>query len=475
MKKKEIFVGLGILLTIYVFLSWIIPVGYYNSGVFTNGTITPVGFADIIKYPLFTFTNELFILTAITIVVIGGLYGVMKKTGLYSKLIDNVCKKFKGDEELFLIISTFVLALFSSLTALTIPLFVLVPFVAGVLLVMGYNKLTALLSSVGAILVGNMSTTYGFNIAGYIKYFYGTDINANMLFKIILFVLLTGGLIIFLLLINKNTKLKQLTKDELKEVPFYEEIKNNKNKSLISSIILILAFILILVGMYNWSYSLGITIFDKFDEAISNVKYNNLSILNSIMGEINPLGYWTNYEFCLVLIIVSYIIGKIGKLKFSEIASSFIDGCKVMFKPAIMTIFASVIFLFVNMFLFQNGNSATIYATMCNYLFTLFDKVKLLSVGVTSFIGGILYNDFPYMLNSISTPITSMFTNLNAPIFLQYSIYGLVQFVAPTSIILVAGLTYLDVSYKEYLKSIWKPLLVALGIIILLTVIMSLI
>ena len=464
MKKKEIFIGLGIILATYIFLSWIIPVGYYNSGVYSQGIIAPVGLADIIKYPVIALTSSVFVLTAVSIIIIGGLYGVMKKTGLYSKLVDNVCKKFKGDEELFLIISTFVLALFSSLTALTVPLFVLVPFVTGVLLAMGYNKLTALLSSVGAILVGNMATTYGFNIAGYIKYFYSTDINANMLFKIILFALLTGGLILFLLSINKNTKLKKLTKDELKEVPFYEDVKS-QNKTLGSVILLILAFILIMVGMYNWYYSFGVTVFDKFDELISNVKYNDLSILSSIIGEINPLGYWTNYEFCLILLILSYVIGKMGKLKFNEIVNGFIDGCKIMIKPAIMTIFASVIFLFMS------SSTSSFYATICNYLFTLSDKFKLLSVGLTSFIGGILYNDFPYMLNSISTPVAGMFTNLTAPLFLQYSIYGLVQLVAPTSIILVAGLTYLDVSYKEYLKNIWKPLLVALGIIILLTII----
>lgn len=465
MKKKEIFIGLGIILAIYVFLSWIIPAGYYNNGTFTSGTITPVGFVDIIKYPVITLTSSVFVLTTISIIIIGGLYGVMKKTGLYSKLVDNVCQKFKGNEELFLIISTFVIALLSSLTALSIPLFALVPLVTGILLVMGYNKITALLASVGAILVGNMSTIYGFNNAGYIKYFYGTDINDNILFKIILFALLTGGLILFLLLINKNNKLKKLTKEEKEKILYYEEIKTNKNKPLMGIIILTLALIIILVGMYNWSYLFNVTIFDDFDKLITNVKYNNISILSSLIGDINPIGYWTNYEFCFILIVLSYVIGKIGKLSFGEIVNSFIEGCKIMLKPAIMTLFASTIFLFMS------SSNSTFYATICNYLFTLFDKFKLLSVGIVSFIGGILYNDFPYMLNTISTPITSMFTNLNAPLFLQYSIYGLVQLIAPTSVILVAGLTYLDISYKEYLKNIWKPILVVLAVIILLTVI----
>lgn len=465
MKKKEIFVSLGIILLIYIILSWIIPVGYYNDGVYSGGVINPVGIVNIIKYPVIALTSSVFLLTAISILIMGGLYGVMKKTGLYSKILENVCKKFKEKEEIFLIISTFAIALLSSLTALTLPLFIIVPFVTGVLLLMGYNKMTAFLSSVGALLVGNMASIYGFNIAGYIKYFYGTNINDNILFKIILFVLLTGGLILFLLFINKDKKLNKLTKEEKQQITFYEEIKNNKTKTLCSSIILIIAFILILIGMYNWYYSFNIEIFDKFDELISNVKYNNVSILSSIIGDINPIGYWTNYELCFILIILSYIIGKIGKLKLNEIISGFIDGCKIMIKPALMTIFASIIFLFIS------SNTSSIYATICNYLFTLFDKFKIISVGITSVIGGVLYNDFPYMLNAVSTPIKGIFTNLNAPLFLQYSLYGLVQLIAPTSVILVAGLTYLDISYKEYLKNIWKPILVILSLIIILTII----
>lgn len=469
MKKKEIFTGLGIIMAVYVLLSWLVPAGYYNNGTFTSGTLAPIGLIDLIKYPIITLTSSVFVLTAISIIFIGGLYGVMKKTGLYSKLVDSVCSKFKGDEELFLIIITFVVSLLSSLTALTLPLFALVPFITGVLLVMGYDKLTALLSSVGAILVGNMATTYGFNIAGYIKYFYGTDINSNILFKVILFALLTGGLILFLLVINKDKKLKKPVKEEINEIVYYEDKKNNKTKVVPSIIIILLAFILILVGMYNWYYSFGIEVFDNFDKAIASVKYNNISILSKIIGDINPIGYWTNYEFCLMLIILSYIIGKIGKLNFNDIVESFIDGSKKMFKPAIMTILASIVFLFMS------SNNSSFYATICNYLFTTFDKFKLISVGIVSFIGGILYNDFPYMLNVISTPIAGMFTDTTAALFIQYSVYGLVQLVAPTSIILVAGLTYLDIPYKEYLKNIFKPLLIALIVIILLAFIMCLI
>ena len=50
------------------------------------------------------------------------------------------------------------------------------------------------------------------------------------------------------------------------------------------------------------------------------------------------------------------------------------------------------------------------------------------------------------------------------------SLYGLVQLVGPTSILLLIGLSYLEVPYKSWLKYIWR-FIVALLIVILLTLI----
>lgn len=471
MKKNGVLKALGITFVIYVILSWIIPVGYYSNGSFTTNTIEPIGIFDIVKYPIVTLTSSVFVLTSVCLLLIGGFYGVLKATGIYSKLVDSICKKMKGNEEKFLILSTFILALLASLTALTIPLFLMVPLVIGVVLAMGYNKLTALLSSVGAILVGNMATTYGFNIAGYIHHFYNTDMNSGILFKIILFVLLTGGLILFILMLNKNTKLTKLTKEELKEIPYYEEKKNNKTKILVPIIVIVITFILILVGMYNWYYGLGVELFNNFHTAITKVEYNNLPILSYLLGNVNAIGYWNNYEFAVILIILTFVIGKIGKLSGKEMVDSFIDGAKKMLPVAFFAMIANLMFLLMN----SNSSGYTYYATICNYFFGLSDKLGAVSVGITSFLGGILYNDFPYMINVVSTQVGSIYNNLTLVTFIQYAIHGLVQLVAPTSVLLVAGLTYLEIPYKEYLKSVWKFVLGALLVIIALSIMISLV
>ena len=51
------------------------------------------------------------------------------------------------------------------------------------------------------------------------------------------------------------------------------------------------------------------------------------------------------------------------------------------------------------------------------------------------------------------------------------TMYGLVMLIAPTSIFLIAGLSYLQIPYKEWVKYIYKFLLIIFGIVIVISVI----
>ena len=51
--------------------------------------------------------------------------------------------------------------------------------------------------------------------------------------------------------------------------------------------------------------------------------------------------------------------------------------------------------------------------------------------------------------------------------FIWQSMYGLTMLIAPTSIILLATLSYLDVSYTKWLKAIWLLLLELLAAIVI--------
>lgn len=459
MKKDGILKAIGIVFLVYVLVSWLIPVGYFKNGSFIAGEVSPVGIIDLIRYPIINLTSSVFILMAICILFTGGLYSVLNKTGVYSKWIDNIVKKYKDNGNKFLIITVLIFSILTSLTALTLPLFVLVPMFVTVILLLGYSKIIALLSTVGAILVGNLASTYGFNVYGYLSYFYETDINSTIMYRIILFVLVVGALLMVILKLTEK-RVESVKAEEI-EIPFYEK---NKSKTKVNStpmvIILVLTIVLTLVGMYNWKYGLNIDLFDNIHSSITEFEVNGYPIFANLIGSINALGYWSNYELALLLVLSSIVIGLVYKVKFEDIITSFIDGCKKMLPVAIYVIFACLILL-----LMSSNNAGTMFGTIVNYVVTNFEKLGGFSIGIITVIGSLFYNDFPYMIDIIYQQIVANFSDLGLVSFIQQTIHGLLMLVLPTSTILVAGLKYLNISYKEWLSNIWKYLLIAFIII----------
>ena len=163
MKKNSVIKTILFVFLTYVVLSWIIPGGSYSAGEFVKGEPLPTGLSFIFFFPILTLCDGNFAIIGIVLLLIGALYGVMNKTGVYQKLVEGTVKKFNGKEKAFLIISILSFAILASLTNLTLPLIIMVPFFVAVILLLGFNRMTALLSTIGAILVGNMGTIFGYN------------------------------------------------------------------------------------------------------------------------------------------------------------------------------------------------------------------------------------------------------------------------------------------------------------------------
>lgn len=474
-KKNDLLKAIGILFLVYVVLSWIIPTGSFSSGSFVKGTTSPLGIFDVLRYPIVALTSSVFVLNALIILFIGGLYGVLNKTEAYGAFVSSLAKRLKGKEKRFLVISILVFSILTSLTALTLPMFVLVPFFVAVILLLGYGKITALFSTVGAILVGNMASTYGFNINGYVSYFFGTNINKMIGYRLGFFVLVVG-LLIFVTLksakLEKNVSAKKKGKkekeetivSETKEIPFLE--LHEKTKKSIVPMITIVGFVLVLalVGMYNWAnVNTKFTFFNNIHEAITDFTIGKTAIFKNLLGSIDPLGFWTNYELAILLVLASLLIGWIYNVKFKTVVEAFVEGMKKMLPVAVYTMIASIIFLLMN----SNSNGGTYFNTIANGIlgFTkTYDLGNVANVsinGLIAFVGGLFFNDFPYLINALTSQLTTLYKNTTLIGLIYQSIHGLVMLVAPTSIILVAGLKYLNISYTEWLKNIWKYVVMA--------------
>ena len=469
MKKNTLLKTLAIVFLVYVLLTWFIPTGYFSSGSYVKDAITPIGLFDIIRYPIITLTSSVFILTALVILLIGGFYGVLNKTGVYQRLIEGIAKKFSKKETTFLVITTLLFVILSSLTALNLPLFVMVPLFATVLLLLGYNKITAMLATVGSILIGNLVSTYGFNVAGYITYF-SNNINDSIIYRIALFVLVTGLLLFTVIKLGKKKE-----KNKAEEIILYNKLdtKEKTKKSATPMVIIsIIMMIVTIVGMVNWTELFKINIFSDIYTKITDTTISGYPIFSNIIGSIYEMGSWTNYELAFILALTTGIIGLIYKVSLKDFFESFKDGVKEILPVALYAIIANLLFLVLN----ASSTGYTIFPTIANWLFNLAEGFNVITFGFISFIGSIFYNDFPYLLSSIYDPITSTYsTSISVMGIIVQSIHGLVQLVAPTSILLVAGLKYFNIDYKEWLKKTYKLILAILVIVIIIITIMALV
>ena len=523
--NRKLLSVLWISFLIFFTLSWIIPVGTYTGGKLSTDGISPIGFADLINKPVSAFVT--FALYGVAFAVIGGLYGVIEKTGALEIVTNRWANKYEGKENKFLILTVILFTVLSSLTGLVIPLFVLVPLFAAALYKLNYDKITVLAATVGSLIVGDMASTYGFNITGYTKNILSLDMNDNILAKLVLLLLLICFFSYTLVSSSKKTKTgttKKAKEDkadikkaevreekkEVKKVEHKEEkretkpkasknsktvkktskksntkalavtkpVKKISSKSTISgkAMIIILALMLIIafVGMYNWYYSFSISLFNDIHEAIVGLKIHKFAIFEKLLNGISQFGYWGNVEFIGLVILTSMVIGKVYKLDFNEYLESFIAGMKKWIPTAIYATLASVILVVLYQSL-QTG-AGTIVDSINGWLFGLVDGFNPIVTGISAFISGFFFNDLYYLLADLSSYVTGFdASSISIAGLIIQSIYGVAMMILPTSVILIAGLSYFDVSYKDWVKFIWRFVLIAFLLVLLVCGILTLI
>lgn len=456
MKKNNLLKVIAITCLVFLVLTWIIPTGSYSNATYTKDSITALGVGDLFIYSFHSVYLSIAIISMVVILLIGGLYGVLNKTGAYQALVEKIVKRYNGKEKLFIVISILLFSILTSLTSLIYPLFILVPLFITVICLLGYNKFTAFLSTFGAILVGRIGTTYGYNLDGYnyANKFFGVDINSNILFKIILFVLTVGLLIFFTLKTSKLETKKSKVKNE--KITLYEEKSSNK-KTTALVVLLSIMMVFVIVAMFNWKDAFGIQLFNDIYSKVTSVSVAGRNIFAELLGSINPIGYWSNYELSLVLVLNIFVIGKVYGLKLKEILEGFINGVKDIVGVAVIgflaTILSSVVFAQL-----YNISSSTMFPTIANKIFTVFGKNSFSLSLVTGF-ATLFFGDLPYVFNDLYTPVSAMYSNMGDAVFIIQSVFGFISLILPTSIVLLMGLRYSDISFGEWFKKAWKLLL----------------
>lgn len=462
MKKKSLLVAILITIAIAVLLTWIFPVSYFQYSLIESareqvGIFELLGFGStIMQY----FGGPIFYILAI-----GGFYGVMTMIPGYRNMLEKIKKLFKGREWLCLLTIALLLLVATSFAGLSTALMFVFPLIISIVLVLGYDKVTAAIASAGAVLVGLIGNTIGYGNSGIILAILEIKTSSLWLVRIIIFVLISALYIFAMLKYASKHKLTDSeTKEEMKEYVPIDEKKKSRAWPIV--IIIDLLILIIVLSQINWEQMFGITWFSTITEKILTHEFWGFALFGKIFSSsLAAFGEWTLTELTALVVMGTIFSSICYWKKPSEFFKGYWYGLKKAFKPAVLVFLAYIVLVVT-----------AIHPTLLTIFKPLLNLSQGLNVFTMSLVGFVtsIFNIEPYYSAASTLPyVMSLITDTATyPLIsiIWQSMYGLAMLVGPTSIILVATLSYLNVPYCKWLKAIWK---LALGILIILLIVFT--
>ena len=289
MKRNNIIKLVLMTLAIFLVLSWIFPSAYFQTSYVEQNRIQ-MGLFDITTYPMTAL--QYFGYIAVYILVVGGLYGVLNKIGAYRVLLDKMVQSFKGKEKVVLSVIMILLAFIVSFCGLQYGLLLVFPFIISLVLMMGYNKIVAALTTVGSTMVGMIGTTFAYNNTSILSSYLSLKITENIVYNIIILVL---GLVILIgyTMWYIGKKLPKNSKSKANELEqFVPKSVTAKESSGVCVWPIILFSILLLVVMIlsftSWSSVFNVKVFDEFvSSTLSSIAMPIYAVLLCVFGITN--------------------------------------------------------------------------------------------------------------------------------------------------------------------------------------------
>ena len=233
-------------------------------------------------------------------------------------------------------------------------------------------------------------------------------------------------------------------------------VVKRKVKVLPLAITLIVAFIIIALAFINWEKGLGITVFADAYNWIKNATLFDQPIYSYILGNMFlSFGNWDLFGACTIIFIATLIVKVLYRIPFDNILTEYAEGFKKISKSIIILLVIYnvliVSFVFPTIAYFVDS-----IVSLGDNMFTLFAGGALTSIFAV---------DFQFVVGLIGS-LFATFENAQISALILQAAYGFVGFIAPTSAVLMLGLSMLDIKFKDYFKAIWKFLLALLIVVL---------
>ena len=471
-KKNSLFKVIACSILLATVLSWLLKAKYFDGSTMADYGFYRVGLFDLLEYPFLSV--QFFVQIILFLFMVGGFYGVLSITGVYKNIVEKIAKKFKKKGNIFLLVVSFVIALMSSFLGYGTLLFLFTPFIAAIVILLGYDKMVAFLTTIVPIIIGYIGSVYDSAIVGYINNTLGTEYSSLLVFKIVLFVLSYIAYAVLLIKYskkviiknekkNKNSSNKETNAEIINE---YLGEKGSNKKSLPLIIVFCLLFIVFILGCTKWSTVFNITWFSEAFDNINSYEIKDFTVFYYLIGSsMVAFGEWSFIQIAITLVITSFVITIMYGISLDDSLAAFGKGAIKMAKTVALVLLAYVVLIITAYHPF--------YGTITEAILGLTNKFNILTSILSTMIGSFFNIEMLYLSQSslaYSAYLFSTTSAINMQAIIAQGIYGLTMLFAPTSILLEIGLDFFDIPYSKWLKLAWK-LLVILFLMILAVVI----
>lgn len=464
-KKYELVKVAGIMVLLSALLTWVIPQGVFQSGTLSVGDISRIGIFDFFTYGLLGMYYFTVLVTFIF--VLGGFYQVLSKTGGYQKLTDNIANMAKDKQWktiTFVLVTSLLIAALSAVTNEYILLIALAPFFITVARKMGLDKLTAFNITFGSILIGVIGSVYSSKVVGMNVNYLALEYNSLLWARLVLFgitYLVYNSFTIIHLFANSKKKAKD---EEIKEY-FVSEKTTEKTKVWPLVIVLSILVIVSILAYLPWDKAWNVDWFTTATDSVLKCKVLGEPIFKYILGTISAFGQWDIFGIQVLMLIASLIIKWIYHIKLDDFFEAYGEGFKKTGKLVVLLLLCYLVLEFSVIF--------AVLPTVVDWICGLSSKFNILLSTISGLVTSLFTVEYQYTVNLIGSYLITTFADYKEQIALMLqSTFGLASMFTPSSAILLIGLGYLGISYKEWMKYIWKFLLVIFAAIIVLMLIL---
>lgn len=232
-----------------------------------------------------------------------------------------------------------------------------------------------------------------------------------------------------------------------------------------------LLFVLMVLAFIPWGETgFNVPFFQNVTDAVLEFELFGFPIFAKLLGNVVAFGEWSVNQLFLPMALALLLLVVIYKVKFNDVLDGFVAGVKKAAVPALVGVAMYTILVIVTYHPYQ----LTIYKAILG----LTKGFNIATTTLVSLLAAVFNSDPIYTAQSYLPYYVSVVTNAdNYPLvgIIYQAIYGFTSLFAPTSLILMATLSYLKVNYLDWLKTAWKLLLELFVVLLIVFIILALI